>query len=244
MPKSRSAILAVDTETTSLTRPYLRRGRRIWDLAIIRREPDGIQNELQVFVRLADLGLLEMVPTRIALDTAVPIADRLKPHLPGDVLAALEVGDFWGRHPEIIDPDNPRPPVASEKQLAELLMSGWLAPGADLEKPIFLADVPPFDDLGLYDLLYRHRWINTVEPWHYHHADIGSILGGALRRPPQWDSAELSRAIGVDPDKYPRHTALGDAQWVLDRYDAVYGDEEPGAAPGAAPGTQTAGAAA
>jgi hypothetical protein len=40
---------------------------------------------------------------------------------------------------------------------------------------------------------------------------------------PPWDSEVLSRAVGVDPNAYERHTALGDARWARDIYDAVTG---------------------
>lgn len=36
-------------------------------------------------------------------------------------------------------------------------------------------------------------------------------------------SEEISRAVGVDPDKYPRHTAMGDACWARDVWDAIAG---------------------
>lgn len=218
-----TTIISADTETTSLVRPYLRGGRRIWDLGIIRREPDGTENTLHAFVRLVDLGLLEMIPARVAMDITVPIGERLRAHLPPDVQEALDVGRFFERHPEVLEPSAPAPAVIPERQLAELLMSGWLAPGSDLRPPTLLGVVPSFEDLGIADLLYRHKWINSETPWHYHPADVAAILGGALRRPPQWNSEELSREVGVDPDSYPRHTAIGDAQWALDLYDAVYG---------------------
>jgi hypothetical protein len=39
-------------------------------------------------------------------------------------------------------------------------------------------------------------------------------------RPP-WDSDELSLAVGVDPEQFDRHTALGDAKWAKALYEAV-----------------------
>jgi hypothetical protein len=38
---------------------------------------------------------------------------------------------------------------------------------------------------------------------------------------PPWNSDELSRAVGVEPDEDERHTALGDAKWARAIYDAV-----------------------
>lgn len=36
-----------------------------------------------------------------------------------------------------------------------------------------------------------------------------------------FESEELSRACGVDPDRYPKHTARGDVDWVMALYDKV-----------------------
>lgn len=41
-------------------------------------------------------------------------------------------------------------------------------------------------------------------------------------RPP-WKSDALSRAVGVDPEQFDRHTALGDAYWAKAIYEAVMG---------------------
>lgn len=60
---------------------------------------------------------------------------------------------------------------------------------------------------------------NNIEPeWHYHPLDTASMalawLWARGVRPPQpWKSDELSRLIGVDPEKFGRHSALGDATW-------------------------------
>jgi hypothetical protein len=45
------------------------------------------------------------------------------------------------------------------------------------------------------------------------------------------DARLLSRALGVDPDAYDRHTALGDARWVRAQYDTI--TTAPDRAPGA-----------
>lgn len=42
-----------------------------------------------------------------------------------------------------------------------------------------------------------------------------------------WKSADLSRAIGVDPTDFePKHTALADARWAKALYEAMIGDPE------------------
>lgn len=42
-----------------------------------------------------------------------------------------------------------------------------------------------------------------------------------------WTSYDLSMAVGVDPMKYKRHTALGDARWAMAMFDAVVGSHVP-----------------
>ena len=63
----------IDTETTSLRRPWMPAGRRVWDVAAIRREPDGATTEYQHFLP-ADA---------IDLGNADPFA--------------LNIGGFWDR---------------------------------------------------------------------------------------------------------------------------------------------------
>lgn len=78
--------------------------------------------------------------------------------------------------------------------------------------------------------------------WHYHLIDVEALAAGWLAaqsgpvpiliaganvglvsgRPP-WRSEELSRAVGVNPDDFDRHTALGDARWAKAIYEAVMG---------------------
>lgn len=45
---------------------------------------------------------------------------------------------------------------------------------------------------------------------------------GPGARPP-WNSGDLSRAVGVEPGDFDRHSALGDARWAKAIYEAVMG---------------------
>lgn len=54
--------------------------------------------------------------------------------------------------------------------------------------------------------------------------DIGQFAGALDARAKAAlpiDSEDISRAVGIEPDKYPRHTAMGDACWARDVWDAV-----------------------
>lgn len=85
---------------------------------------------------------------------------------------------------------------------------------------------PLFDEPRLAELLRSH----FIEPgWHYHALDTSSLVIGYLAgrgyppHPSAWKSDVLSGTIGIDPDDYDRHTAMGDTQWIADQWDIVMG---------------------
>lgn len=51
----------------------------------------------------------------------------------------------------------------------------------------------------------------------------GALDAVPLAKTLPWRSEDLSRSVGVDPDKLARHTALGDAKWAEAIFDAVMG---------------------
>lgn len=75
-----------------------------------------------------------------------------------------------------------------------------------------------FDEERLRKLL---RANGACPRWHYHLVDVEAYAAGKLGMEPPWDSEELSTAVGVDPETFDRHTALGDARWAKAIYDAV-----------------------
>lgn len=82
---------------------------------------------------------------------------------------------------------------------------------------------PCYDLERLTTLLQRH---GHTPAWHYHPDDITSINVGYLaalgKLPPRpWTSNTLSIEVGVSPECYARHTALGDVQWVMAQWDKV-----------------------
>lgn len=63
-------------------------------------------------------------------------------------------------------------------------------------------------------------------PWHYHLIDVENIVVGYLAGrgqyvPRPWKSDELSRLVGVDPEQFRRHSAMGDVEWEMAQWDAV-----------------------
>lgn len=75
-----------------------------------------------------------------------------------------------------------------------------------------------FDEERLRKLL---RANGSCPEWHYHLVDVEALVAGKLGIEPPWDSEALSRAVGIDPESYDRHTAMGDARWAQELYDAV-----------------------
>lgn len=82
--------------------------------------------------------------------------------------------------------------------------------------------VVSFDEERLRRLLRRN---GACPEWHYHLVDVEALVAGALKVAPPWKSDDLSSAIGVDPTKFDRHTAMGDCEWALAQYRAVMGRE-------------------
>jgi hypothetical protein len=104
-------------------------------------------------------------------------------------------------------------------------MIAELTAGADLwgSNPAF--DIGHLDTLlGIYGI---------APSWHYHPNDIPSMAAGwcaAKRIVPvsakddgRIRSDDWSRAIGINPDDYDRHTALGDCRWTLAQHNAMLG---------------------
>jgi hypothetical protein len=83
---------------------------------------------------------------------------------------------------------------------------------------------PSFDDAFLKRFMLANG--QAVSTWSYHLIDVTVLVAGFLRGKgepvaPPWKSNELSQAIGVDPEQFDRHTAMGDARWVKAQYEAV-----------------------
>ena len=87
-------------------------------------------------------------------------------------------------------------------------------------------NVISFDEERLRKLL---RANGACPEWHYHLIDVEALAVGYLAARGQkvslpWDSENLSRALGIEPDT-SRHEALYDAQWAKQMYDAITAGE-------------------
>lgn len=184
----------VDTETDGV-----HPSRRPWEIAVIRREPDGTAAEWRSYVD-------------IDLSTADPFG--------------LRVGRFYDRHPlgrHLAHGDDwSIPSFADSDYLSAREAAHEVAKrthGAHV-----VGCVPNFDTDVLAGLL---RAEGLTPAWHYHLCDVENLTVGFLAGrgepiAPPWSSDDLGRALGVEPPaEDERHTALGDARWAMRLYDAV-----------------------
>lgn len=195
-----SAIVFLDTETTGL-HPHT---RRPWEIAMIRREP-GCE-DARLLIQIVDVDLSH--------------ADK----------HALDIGRFHERAHH--NPDFGQP--------GHLSLPGHLSEAhAAREVSVFTADAQlagvniNFDEVTLDAMLRRH---GLMPRWDYHLIDLPSMALGYLHGRAEesglaefreaaalpYKSYELSANCDVEPpSEEERHTAMGDADWVMRWYDAL-----------------------
>lgn len=189
-----SGLVFMDTETTGLSLDD-----DVWDFAAIVRASTG-DVEVQFFIE-HDLEKAAQLPESFRAD-----------------------------HDRRYDPARAYSPAAAAVAIASLTKGAHIV-GA----------VPNFDTERLALLLRA----NDLRPaWHYHLIDVETLAVGAMAGrwaqahacsaetgmavedgpfsiPLPWNSDVLSAAYGVTPPTGDRHTAIGDARWCRDLYDAV-----------------------
>ena len=100
-----------------------------------------------------------------------------------------------------------------------------------LADAVLVGAVPDFDARMFRAWLRSH---NECAAFHYHLQDVETLVWGYLLGlraagqdveipPPPLKSDALSLAVGVDPEKFERHTALGDCRWTNAQLDIVLG---------------------
>lgn len=199
----------IDTETTHLDP----RHGDAWEIAVIRRREDGVDTEYVWQVR-PDLTTAD--PESLAI---------------GKFHERFAIPDDW----DAIEAIPSGPPMRSK--LPEMLFDLQEA----LSGAVLVGSNPGFDVAFLSKLLWAH---GRKLPWRYRPVDIatmavGHLYGQAYTLTKQqcdaefygradrlledgWKSYELSRLMGIEPPKPDvAHTALGDARWARDVYDAI-----------------------
>ena len=210
----------LDCETTGLDPDV----HEIWEVALILRE-DGKDDLAQVWQLPVDLGAADAMALKIGR-----WYERRWPW--PDYLGSDEFENANNRERRITGA------VVGENQyvVPRDRMDDWAALFAELTDGAHLVGaVISFDEERLRRLLRKHHACPT---WAYHLVDVEALAAGWLAseigysesvgtpafgfdpRPP-WDSNALSAAVGVDPEQFDRHTALGDAFWARAIFDAV-----------------------
>lgn len=183
-------VVYADVETTGL-----HRGRRIWEVALIRRDdPASAAGEEVTWLMIADVDLSH--------------ADS----------KALEIGGFYDRHPQYADtrpkPSGTRKPeLVSERGAAKIVERATR--GARL-----VGVNPTFDHTSLSRMLYAFGYHPA---WDYWPLDLKSLAIGRLGLTGNEviRSDDLAERCGVQPVTTDRHTALGDARWAQRWHEAT-----------------------
>lgn len=224
-------LVFLDTETTGLD-PDL---HEVWEVACIVRElpdaegkADGKDEGEYVWQLPVDLGRADP----FALNVGRFHERRWEGG--GD-------GDAWSGRAEGLHEAGARD--LHERVVAPGRLGSWARMFAELTWGAHLVGaVVSFDEERLRRLLRAH---GACPGWHYHLIDVENLAAGYIRgaadeqgeaddewatrwyaaaetagRLP-WSSEDLSKGIGVEPDQFDRHTALGDARWAAKIYDAV-----------------------
>lgn len=203
-----AALAFVDTETTGLDADR----HEIWEVGLILRDSEGVEVE-RCWQLPVDLGR----------------ADPM----------ALTIGGFYNRRWKPVGEDEWDGRGWATKEGngrtdgQQTSLDTFTAEFAQLTHGAHLVGaVISFDEERLRKLLRKNE---ACPGWHYHLVDVEALAAGFLMglpdddpratewgtSEPPWDSGALSSALGVDPDGFDKHTALGDARWAKAIYDAV-----------------------
>ena len=192
-------IVVLDTETCGLDI-----NDPIWEVAAIRRDPDGTETEYHAFVR-HNVRAAERLPESFRADHDARYREDRAVTPFGMVEGLLTL---FG-------------PPEDYRQRAHVVGA---VPSFDTERlgRLFRAFASECE-------VPWHHHIQDAET-----LALGYVAALAKEYPasrfadymasvPPIDSDELSALVDVDPDQFERHTAMGDVKWALAIYDAVMG---------------------
>lgn len=117
---------------------------------------------------------------------------------------------MWEAHRSSLPP--PTDPPRAAREIARLTAGA-----------VIVGNNPAFDAARLGAFLIAH---GQSPSWHYQLDDVEARAAERLGAgPPPWNSAELSKGLGVDRSQYDAHSALGDARWTLAQYEVLTGKD-------------------
>lgn len=92
------------------------------------------------------------------------------------------------------------------------------------DRPILIGSAPDFDAQHIQRIMRR---AGRKPEWDHQLVGVVPLMLGYLAAKglpiPAHKSEALSRACGVEPDDFERHTAMGDVLWTMAIYDRVMG---------------------
>jgi hypothetical protein len=187
-----TALVFLDTETTGLAVDD-----EIWEFAAVRREPDGTEKELHLFLQHNASKCIQLPESYLAdHQRRFPASHMVDwhPDVVAPYKAAELINEFLQGRPHIVGA------VPSfDLPLIERLSRRWITDWT-----------PPW-----------HYHVIDVET-----VALGWLNGRGTRTRPPYRSDDLAAACWVDPPaKGERHTAMGDVRWVMRWYDAMLGGQ-------------------
>lgn len=228
MTDTPAPIVFLDTETSGLGRDD-----EIWEFAAVRRDWDGnalTSTTMHLFVE-HDEKKCRRLPDAFREDHAARFPSPCSGRVDSRPAAADAMRDLFRPNE-----DDVRPVVVG------------INPGFDLGYiSRLIATYRPHADAAPWDYTpvdARHLAVGAIlaQPVRVMLGDTiadpmvgGGVLhvaseqaqaGHRLSGPP-WGSEDVSRALGINPDDYDRHTAMGDVLWAMAIYDAVTNPTHP-----------------
>ncbi len=180
--------------------------RRVWEIGMIRRDDDFTgDRERRFFVKNPGLA------------TAEPYA--------------LKIGGFYNRHPQYNGRDaDPNNALLDRYEAAKRV--------EEFTRDAIIVGINPLFDLEVLGKMMRS--LDLRPAWHYQPVDLPSVAIGWLAArgvhvdlPTRSEDLAAMCLVKPGPDE-DRHTALGDARWTRDWWDAIQPDQTDPGCPGCA----------
>lgn len=190
-------VVFLDTETTGLN-PQL---DQIWDVAWCFRDFETLTETWYQFYVQHDTGRAKSLPPEY-------LADYQERYRPDEAVSRAQIG--W-------------------------LLADTIKPAKGGPAPLLVGSNPQFDTRRLEGTFVEGR---VEAPWLYKPFDVeaavsGYLLGRAKAKNNRYqpdagilNSNALSRALGVEPANFNRHTGHGDVAWARAQFDRLFAGTE------------------